>query len=95
MSNLTPINGEALKRQRGCYEPCPCPLFDDIPGFGSLSRCPVSQLTDLDRNMMRLYLHYEAGRLGPIMELPASLVDGMEVLQSAVNRAGAEPRERD
>lgn len=95
MSKLNPINGEAMKRQRGCYEPTPRPLFDDVPGFGPLSRCPVSELTDLSRGMMRLWNHYEAGRLGPITDLPASLVDGMEVLQTAINRAGAEPRERD
>lgn len=90
VAKLNPANGEAMKRQRGCYEPTPRPLFDDVPGFGPLSRCPVSELTDLSRGMMRLYLHYEAGHLGPIMDLPAPMVDAMEALTQTIRSAEKE-----
>jgi len=81
---MNEANGMEMRRQRGCESPTARPLFDDIPGFGPLDRCPVSQLTNLDRTLMRLYLHFEEGRMGPIQNLPAALVDAMEIITQTI-----------
>jgi len=76
----------------GCEEDRPDNgvTYENVPGIGDITRCPLAMINSEANGVLRLYNHYKNGYLpnaGGINEQSASLMRAFEIIESAHNKA--------